>query len=190
MASQTYEIYDWITDELLVKILKSHENDKNVKLIKRDVNHATLKGDNYVGALFRAKLSYSVDDDSDVVKDVSFILKSSLEDELMSEISETYSTFQRETAVYKNIAKDGEKLLKSIGDDTIFAPNSVYCDEKVIVLEDLSVRGYKTGDRKERLDLNHLKATLTKVAKFHAVTAVLMTQVYIVVFFVLQENQF
>lgn len=177
MASQTYGIYDWITDELLVKILKNYENDKIVKLIKREVTHATLKGDNYVGALFRAKLSYSVDGSEDV-KDVSFILKSSLEDDLMSEITETYSTFQRETAVYKHIAKDGEKLLQSIGDDTIFAPYSVYSDDKVIVLEDLSVRGYKTGDRKERLDFNHLKATLTKVAKFHAVTAVLMTQVF------------
>lgn len=46
---------------------------------------------------------------------------------------------------------------------------------KYIMLEDLRQQGYAPVDRIEGLDMENLKLVLTKLAKFHAVTAVLHT---------------
>lgn len=53
----------------------------------------------------------------------------------------------------------------------------IYIDEKAIIQEDLSVRGYKIKDCKKRLNLKECKMVLDKVAKYHACTAVLYTKV-------------
>lgn len=49
----------------------------------------------------------------------------------------------------------------------------IYLDEKAIVQEDLSVRGYGLKDCKKGLNLKECKMVLEKVAKYHATTAVL-----------------
>lgn len=52
----------------------------------------------------------------------------------------------------------------------------IYVDEKAIIQEDLSVRGYEIKDCKKRLNLKECKMVLEKVAKYHASTAVLYQQ--------------
>lgn len=52
----------------------------------------------------------------------------------------------------------------------------IYVDEKAIIQEDLSVRGYQIKDCKKRLNLKECKMVLEKVAKYHASTAVLYQQ--------------
>lgn len=49
--------------------------------------------------------------------------------------------------------------------------------DQFIVMEDLVASGYKNADRKYGLDMNHYTKVLTKLAKWHAATAVLKTMV-------------
>ena len=46
-----------------------------------------------------------------------------------------------------------------------------------IVFEDLSILGYKNVDRRLGLDFDHYKRVLSKMAKWHAATAVLVNKV-------------
>lgn len=45
-------------------------------------------------------------------------------------------------------------------------------------MEDLVASGYRNTNRKYGLDMNHYTKVLTKLAKWHAATAVLETKVY------------
>ena len=46
-----------------------------------------------------------------------------------------------------------------------------------IVFEDLAVLGYKNVDRRLGLDFDHYKSVLSKMARWHAATAVLVNKV-------------
>lgn len=50
-------------------------------------------------------------------------------------------------------------------------------NENVIILEDLILKGYRLIEDKTGLDLPHAKVVLGKLAKFHAMSAVLHTKV-------------
>lgn len=46
------------------------------------------------------------------------------------------------------------------------------CDpQEMIIMEDISVDGYKTADRTAGLDMEHVELVLDKLAKYHAASA-------------------
>lgn len=47
----------------------------------------------------------------------------------------------------------------------------------LIILEDLSLEGYKCADRRKGLDLDHVHLTIQKLAKMHAASVVYIEQV-------------
>lgn len=53
----------------------------------------------------------------------------------------------------------------------------IVANENVIILEDLILKGYRLIEDKTGLDLPHAKVVLGKLAKFHAMSAVLYTKV-------------
>lgn len=53
----------------------------------------------------------------------------------------------------------------------------IYADKHAIVLEDLNELGYELANRKQRLDVERTKKLLSKLAQFHATTAVLYSKV-------------
>lgn len=55
---------------------------------------------------------------------------------------------------------------------------------KYIFLEDLSIRGYENVYKYNGLNMNYMRATLKKLAMWHAATATLISKVNIVPFFV------
>lgn len=53
------------------------------------------------------------------------------------------------------------------------------CEEpSYLVFEDLAASGYANLDRRTGLDVEHFKHLVTKAAKWHAATAVLLNEVY------------
>lgn len=117
---QTYQVFEWINKDYLTKVLESHEA-VTVNISEHEVKHATAKGEGYLGAMFRATVKYSIGTDKSQ-KTISLIIKARLEDPNVSEIAEEFNIFERESQAYKCIIKDGMKILKEIGDDTVFAP--------------------------------------------------------------------
>lgn len=117
---QTYEVFEWINKEYLQKVLESHEG-VTVNIIQHEVKHATAKGEGYLGAMFRATVKYLVGSEENQ-KAISLIIKARLDDPSLSEITEEFNIFERESQAYKCIIKESMKLLKEIQDDTVFAP--------------------------------------------------------------------
>lgn len=118
--SPSYEIFDWINKDYLQKVLESHEAVA-VNIIKHDVKHAIAKGDGNLSAMFRASIQYSIGADRNE-KNISIIIKARLDDEALNEITAEYNLYERESQAYKCIINDSMKLLREIGDDTVFAP--------------------------------------------------------------------
>lgn len=52
----------------------------------------------------------------------------------------------------------------------------IHVDDNAMVLEDLNYLNFKPSDRKQRLQLNEIKLVLNKLAKFHALNAVAISQ--------------
>lgn len=121
-GQQTYQIFDWINKDYLQNVLSSY-HEVTVDVTEYDVNHATTKGQGYLGAMFRAVVKYQLEstDDKDQ-KTLSLIIKARLENETVNEILEEYNIFERESQAYKCIIKECQKMLKETGDETIFAP--------------------------------------------------------------------
>jgi len=125
----------------------------------------------------------------------SYIIKTGLENAEMADILEKYDIFYREVIVFGDILPKIEDLLYAESDDTKFAPMYVipikfptiiysFCilfrcyaqtlkPNKYLIFEDLTKDGYVNVDRKVGLDYQHLKMVLTKLAKWHAASAVL-----------------
>jgi hypothetical protein len=87
-----------------------------------------------------------------------------------------FDVFQRECFMYEDMIPSFEKLWLDKGNEAIeFAPKFLKTEEnqfEIIVLEDLKANGYKMMNRKAGLNLNETKLALTKLAKFHAASAV------------------
>lgn len=121
---QTYEIFEWINSDYLKKVLESHET-ASVKIIEHKVTHATAKGENYIGAMFRGVIKYSIGTESNP-KNIQLIIKARQDDPAISEITEDLNIFERESQAYKCIIKESMKLLNEIQDTTVFGPRFVF----------------------------------------------------------------
>ncbi|KAJ8925785.1 hypothetical protein NQ315_009635 [Exocentrus adspersus] len=78
---------------------------------------------------------------------------------LYSTIFPTFTKFQHENQV-EDLFKSVPICYKTIADEKLV----------VIILEDLKQNGYRLHDRKNPMDLNHLKLVLREYGKFHAVS--------------------
>ncbi|XP_055609863.1 uncharacterized protein LOC129756855 isoform X2 [Uranotaenia lowii] len=87
----------------------------------------------------------------------------------------TYSVFLKEKLAYDNLLPTISQMWTDAGESVSFGPRcwkAVEGEQDVLVLEDLCASGYAIGDRQKGADLAHAHALLSKLAKFHAATAV------------------
>lgn len=116
----TIASYSWINKEFLIKVLEFHE-EKSVVLHKFNIQFATSKGDNYVGAVFRSILEYSLDESSEIQTN-SIIIKTPQDNADIKEITEEFNVFDRELQAYQYMLIESMNLLREINDPTVFAP--------------------------------------------------------------------
>lgn len=88
----------------------------------------------------------------------------------------SWNVFDKEHTTYRDYVSDFEKMYKNAGKDVTFAPKyyptNNKLEEELLILEDLGQRGFRNANRLAGLDLVHTKATLEKLAQFHAASAV------------------
>lgn len=108
---------------------------------------------------------------------LSYILKIPLPSGESEMIDSLWSLFPKETLMYRKILPRFEKLYRDHGVDITFAPkyyalpHSDDMDDNVLLLEDLSQRGFGLQNRLEGLNLKYTENVLEKLAAFHAVSA-------------------
>ncbi|XP_013110859.1 uncharacterized protein LOC106089560 [Stomoxys calcitrans] len=162
----------WLDLEYIKKIIQRYTNNQLVEIKSFKVSSATAKGENYLSALYMLDVRYknNVDDESETWER-SFMLKTRLENELVEQLEEHLDVFVREAQYYTAISDEIDKLLGA--DVSIFGPKTVYVDERIIVMENLKLRGYSIGDVKQGLNESQCLLVLRKLGKFHAVSMVL-----------------
>ncbi|XP_070494590.1 uncharacterized protein [Chironomus tepperi] len=131
---------------------------------------ASGKNDNFISDIYRLTIKFDLPGTADQSIDV--ILKVSFE--IVSEMTDL-SLFRREQLMYEDMIKSFEEIWTENGYNINFAPKCYKITEvpcEIMVLEDLNVEGYQMISKKVGLDLQQTKIVLSKLAKFHAASAV------------------
>lgn len=82
----------------------------------------------------------------------------------MFEISKNLLFFEKEKLFFTNLLPKYEL----IGINVSFAPKGYLCEDNAVILEDLTLSGFKLFSKKRSLDIEHCHACLTLLAQFHA----------------------
>lgn len=170
------EVPRFLNESYIEGLVKKIENSNEIKLKKFELKPVTKKGNHYASVMIRIIVDYVLE--SKTTKQVSLILKTTYDEKHSEEegmkILKEFDIHSREMTMYRTILNDFHSLLTSIGDNTIFSARR-YCEDlstNTLVFEDLIARKYRCANRIERLDLNHAKLALRKLAKFHATSIV------------------
>ncbi|KAH8359987.1 hypothetical protein KR093_009928 [Drosophila rubida] len=168
--SDELEAPEWLNGQFFTDVLTHHHNSSNVKVIDFKISPATAKGDHYASIMFRAEIEYSLLD-----KKLSkpIIIKTMPETEgFKKEFLGEAKFFQTEIAMYTEVLPKLEAILRKAGDDTTLCAKCLYHTlepRQVMVFEDLVPQGYSVV-RKRLANLKEIKAAISKLAKWHAVS--------------------
>ncbi|KAL7027492.1 hypothetical protein ACKWTF_005459 [Chironomus riparius] len=133
---------------------------------------ANAKNEGYMSNVYRVKIKIEILDTKERLN-VDVVLKVLL---AIYEIFGKFGIFEKECLMYEDVILSLEKMwLEKTSEIIQFAPKCLKIEAspyEIIVLEDLKSIGYKMMDRKIGFTLDQTKLALTKLAKFHAVSAV------------------
>lgn len=164
---------DAVNDEFFIDIiekkLKIARDKFELRLVL--ITPAAGKNENFVCVVYRAKIKILLLETNEIVTS-SVVIKALLS--LMKEFKE-FSVFPRERFTYENIITSFEKIWLERGKEIQFAPRCLRFDTdpyEMFVMEDLQAMGYKMLDRKIGANKEQTKCLMSKLAKFHAASAV------------------
>ncbi|XP_059621269.1 uncharacterized protein LOC132264937 [Phlebotomus argentipes] len=170
------EVPRFLNEAYIEGLVKKVENSERVKVEKYELKPVTKKGNHYASVMVRIIVNYVVE--ATKHKRVSLILKTTYDEK--SNDAETvnfmkeFDVHSREMTMYRHILDGFHSLLATINDNTVFSAKRYTEDisTNTMVFEDLLERGYSCPNRIERLDMNHAKLALGKLAKFHATSII------------------
>ncbi|PSN46877.1 hypothetical protein C0J52_19077, partial [Blattella germanica] len=167
---------DWITDELLHKILNSKGDDK-ILVKSSEITAATAPGDNYASNMYRASVQITRNGQQEKI---SLIIKSQLVNTEMSKLVNEIDVFDREITLFDVVIPTLRKLLEDSAPGQ-YPPYAAKCyytylgsPASFIVFEDLKVEGYSLAIHSDGLDMNHCLLTLRTLAAYHAASVVMV----------------
>lgn len=177
--SDTFLSSDAVNEEFFIDIiekkLKIARDKFKLRLVL--ITPATGKNENFVCVVYRAKIKILLLDSNEIIT-TSVIIKALLS--LMQEFKE-FSVFPRERFTYENIITSFEKIWSDVGEDIQFAPRCLRFDTdpyEMFVMEDLQAMGYKMLDRKIGANKEQTNCLISKLAKFHAASAIRYRKVF------------
>ncbi|XP_050079391.1 uncharacterized protein LOC126567204 [Anopheles maculipalpis] len=167
----------WLDREFIEHIVDSKFGVTSTeKRIVRSVyvKNAATKGDSYSSALYSAKVNL-LREDTDTEETLSLIIKTPQKGRVAS-YSLDKDMFVRELYLYEQLIPAFEQLYRDKEVSVKLAPRyykpRAGLPEDVIVLEDLTLGGFRKANRQEGLDKDHVEAVLDHLARFHAASAV------------------
>lgn len=160
----------WMNAQFFAEVLTEYLKDPSVKINSFKMSPATAKGDHYASIMFRAVVEYSTQKGT---SSKSLIIKTMPEVEGFKKefIGESH-IFPTEISMYTEILPKFEAILREAGEEVTFCAKMVYHSLKprqIVVFEDLVLQGFEVI-RKRNATVDELKATLGKLAKWHAVS--------------------
>ncbi|KAK9512713.1 hypothetical protein O3M35_001078 [Rhynocoris fuscipes] len=164
---------------LEVLLQKNQEQNSIAKILSVDSKPATSKGDNYMSEIKRVKIEVLLKSGKKTKKSV--IIKGLPSTEYHQGIMKECSIFIREIVMYRDVISSMEDILKEYGDYTepMWPQMIDYRANDLLVMNDLAELGYKMGNRKEGLDLEHCLLVVISLAKFHATSVIVKERGFI-----------
>lgn len=108
---------------------------------------------------------------------LSLIVKEAISNELALSTLLEFDAYHKEMEFYAEIAPKFNKKLQQLVELELFAEAFGVCKQRnILILEDLSEKGYKSRPAALGLNLAETKAVLRRIATFHAVCAVLQEE--------------
>lgn len=144
--------------------IRTFEAENKTSIFNYDLDRRVLKpGSNFTSLIVRLNFKYRKDEKnthgSVLVKIPS--LSPNYDD------NKQMNVYEHEIFVYQSLLPELYKLWKG----EPFAPICYAISEtKIMVLEDLTVRGFRLCDKKQQLDLDHCRIALENLARYHAVS--------------------
>uniref|UniRef100_A0A1A9W8G1 CHK domain-containing protein n=1 Tax=Glossina brevipalpis TaxID=37001 RepID=A0A1A9W8G1_9MUSC len=166
---------EWLTEQYLQKVLSIYHDKQDLKILKFNINPALAKGENYGGNLNKVNIHYRLNNRKEVIVQNLMVKTSYENDEFIIEKLKPYDIFNREISIYEKVLPKLKLLLNEINDSEEIFIKVIFWDYKqqILIFEDVSMKGYTMPNRVERLDKDHVKLVLKKLAKLHASSAVL-----------------
>uniref|UniRef100_A0A1B6LQ40 CHK kinase-like domain-containing protein n=1 Tax=Graphocephala atropunctata TaxID=36148 RepID=A0A1B6LQ40_9HEMI len=159
------QVPDWLSATFLQTALQSDtEHFPEITITKLELEPAVPAGNNYGSILFRAKLQYKTQDNTEhltsvIVKTIKLDYKENM-GAYMDDI------FRREPRYYNEFISEARKLCKI----DIVPKSYKSSNSNCLILEDLIVSGFQMVDRHRLLDLNHCQLYIKASSKLHALS--------------------
>lgn len=175
---------DTVSDEFFLAIV---ENKLKIKKDEFKVRHvllspATGMNENFMSVVYRAKIMIEMLATKER-KSVNVIIKALITMSTMEELKQ-FSVFSRERFVYEDLLPSFKKIwLERANENVEFGPSGIKFESEpyeIIVLDDLKAEGFQMLDRKVGLNMQQTKILLSKLAKFHAASAIRHEKVIII----------
>lgn len=173
-------LYPWITTEFFERILQREHDDNSIRVRSYTLKAALAKGENYLSQMLRTTVRFTTDSSTtSAEQSIALIIKTVSPNAEINAVTAELGLFRKEIVAFQTVIPAVEKLLRSIGDETKLSARCYDSDleQSYLIFEDLAVSGYRNTNRRQGLDAHHYRAVFTKLAKWHAATAVLLNQV-------------
>lgn len=165
---------DAISDDFFIGIVENKLKVSRDKFKLRLVMMcpATGQNENFVSVVYRASIKVEILE-TKAKESIEVIVKA-----LLSELPEVkaFGVFPRERFMYEDVLSSFEKIwVDRVGEEIHFGPQCYRFETdpyEIIVLEDLKASKYEMLHRKVGLNMEQTKMILTKLAKFHATSAI------------------
>jgi len=163
-----------VTEERIIKAIKSHENTKSVTIVSMEDTSENEKGEGFTSNLEHIKIQAVVDGDK---KSYAWVVKSMPRDPHRALMSLAYKADEREASFYGILVPQLKNFLSSKGIPELLpklcsVPYSAWTEEdKVLIMENLKEEGWRDAiNKKAGLDIEHVRAAIKWMASFHAIT--------------------
>ena len=174
VQSENFLDSDVVNDDFFCSIVerKLKITRDNFKLRLVLLMPANPRNEGYMSNVYRVKIKVEILDTKEQLN-IDVVLKVIL---AIYEIFGKFGIFEKECLMYNDVILSLEKIWHEKSKEVIqFAPKYLKIEAspyEIIALEDLKANGYKMMDRKVGFTVDQTKLALTKLAKFHAVSAV------------------
>ncbi|XP_076544195.1 uncharacterized protein LOC117603563 isoform X1 [Osmia lignaria lignaria] len=169
------EVPPWLNIDYTKRILRLAEEDNTLQVTNIFTKAATDKGDNYTSDMFRVTVEFTRNErENKVAEKKSIIFKlEPLEEGARRDLVSKIELFDTEISVLTDTVKKMNHMLEP--EERLSA--KVYHVRMepplCLILEDLSVHGFRMADRQLGLDMDHALMALRGMARFHAASVAL-----------------
>ncbi|KAF5274727.1 hypothetical protein FQA39_LY07119 [Lamprigera yunnana] len=142
-------------------ILLNDTNDENIKALSYRISQFSNKIEGLLGQHFKLQIDYKKEENKITQQYFVKIINGNFN--TITEICRSIYAYEKESLFYNVLLQEFKKL----DINTDFVPRCYFTKPSIIVLEDLSVKGYNSANSVD-FDIQHCKKSLEIVAKLHS----------------------